>query len=210
MASTNDQLRTIVDELTFRLGGFISPSQDPGVCFSGRQQRLFMSPASATHAVEKESRQGEKVMSMFDPVRVFQCPNCNETIDASALQCRFCSAPIDPDMAEAASAVMAKVNQACSDASFIKTTAWAILVAFAFRFVPIVSGLGSMAFLILLVAVPAMALRWWIKFARIVSSEADFRRARRTVAAIGIPVSILLVMVLAVLFLGLSAPFRNR
>jgi hypothetical protein len=55
-----------------------------------------------------------------------------------------------------------------------------------------------------------MALRWWIKFARIVSSEADFRRARRTVAAIGIPVSILLVMVLAVLFLGLSAPFRNR
>jgi hypothetical protein len=160
--------------------------------------------------MEEKSRYGEKALSMFDPVRVFQCPNCKETIDASALQCRFCSAPIDPDLAEVASAVMAKVNQACSDASFLKTAAWAILVAFAFRFVPIVSGLGSTAFLILLVAVPAMALRWWIKFSRLVSDEADFRRARRTVAAIGIPISIVLVIVLAVLVVGVTASFRHR
>ena len=87
-------------------------------------------------------------MSFFEPVRVLQCPNCKETIDASSEQCRFCSVAIDPIAAERAADVMAKVNQACSDASFLRTAAGAILVAFVFRFLPIVGGLGNLAFLV--------------------------------------------------------------
>lgn len=149
-------------------------------------------------------------MSVFDPVRLLQCPNCKETIDASSKQCRFCQAPIDPVAAQAAADVMSKVNQACSDASFVKTTAWAILVAFLFRFVPIVSGLGSVAFLALLVAVPAMAIRWWIKFSGISTDEADFRRAKRTVAAIGIPITIVLLAVLVLFAVGITSVLGRR
>jgi len=156
-----------------------------------------------------EGRSGvEGSMSVFDEVRVFQCPNCNETIDASAQQCRFCSAPVDARAAQAAADVMVKVNQACSDASYLKTAGGAILVAFVFRFVPIVSGLGSLAFLVLLVAVPAMAIRWWIKFSGIVTDETDFHRARRTVAAIGIPVSLVLVIVLLLFVVGIRSILR--
>jgi hypothetical protein len=150
-------------------------------------------------------------LSFFDPVRVLQCPNFKETIDASALQCRFCLAAIDPVAAQAAADVMAKVNQACSDASFLKTAGGAILVAFAMRFVPIVSGLGNMAFFVLLMAVPAMAIRWWFKFSRIKTDEADFTRAKKTVIAIGMPSTILLLalLVLFVVVIASVAPHRH-
>ena len=149
-------------------------------------------------------------MSFFDPVRVLQCPSCNETIDASSLQCRFCLVAIDPVAAQAAADVMSKVNQACSDASFIKTAAGAILVAFALRFVPIVSGLAGMAFLALLFAVPAMSIRWWIKFSGIVTNEADFRRAKRTVASIGIPITIILLAVGILFAIGMASVIGSR
>jgi hypothetical protein len=105
---------------------------------------------------------------------------------------------------------MAKVNQACSDASFVKTAAGAILVAFAFRFVPIVSGLGSLAFMVLLIAVPGMAIRWWIKFSGIQTDEADFRRAKKTVGAIGIPVTIVLLAVLVLIAVGFASVVGSR
>jgi glucan phosphoethanolaminetransferase (alkaline phosphatase superfamily) len=149
-------------------------------------------------------------LSVFDPVRLLQCPNCKETIDASSLQCRFCLAPIDPVAAQAAADVMAKVNQACSDASFMKTAAGAILVAFVFRFLPIVGGLGNLAFLVLLIAVPAIAIRWWVKFSGIVTDEADFRRAKKTVIAIGIPITVILVLVLALFAVGVTSVLGRR
>jgi hypothetical protein len=105
---------------------------------------------------------------------------------------------------------MAKVNQACSDASFLKTAGGAILVAFAFRFVPFVSGLGAVAFLCLLFAVPAMAIRWWVKFSRIVSSESDFRRAKKVVAVVGIAASLALILDLLVIVATLAPAFRSR
>ena len=86
-----------------------------------------------------------------------------------------------------------------------KDTAWAILVAFAFRFFPIVSGLGSVAFLALLVAVPAMAIRWWVKFSGISTDDPEFRRAKRTVAAIGIPITIVLLAVVVLLAVGIAS-----
>jgi hypothetical protein len=152
----------------------------------------------------------ELSLSVFDTVRLLQCPNCKETIDASSQQCRFCLAPIDPVAAQAAADVMAKVNQGCSDASFLKTAAGAILVAFAFRFVPIVSGLGNLAFLVLLVAVPAMAIRWWIKFSGIATDEADFRSAKRTVALIGVPITIVLLAVVILSSVGIASVLARR
>jgi hypothetical protein len=64
---------------------------------------------------------------------IFECPVCKQTIDASSTKCRFCSAAIDPAAAEAAAEKMAKVNQAFSDASFLRTMALSIFV-FSHRF----------------------------------------------------------------------------
>ncbi len=124
---------------------------------------------------------------MSQQARVFQCPKCKETIDTSESECRFCHAAIDADVAEEAAEVMAKVNQACSDASFLKVMAVAVVVSFAFSFVPFVSFLGLWALIFLLFAVPVMLVRWWVKFSSLQTNESDFSRARGIVIGISVP-----------------------
>jgi hypothetical protein len=126
-------------------------------------------------------------ISNTSQARVFQCPKCNETIDSSAQQCRFCSAPIDAGTAEVAAEAMAQVNQACSDASYLKIMAVSILVFFVLSFVPFVGFLGYWGLIFLLFAVPMMVVRWWIKFSSIQTVESDFSRARGIVIGISIP-----------------------
>jgi hypothetical protein len=115
---------------------------------------------------------------------IFECPNCKQTIDASATQCRFCSASIDPAAAEAAAEKMSRINQACSDASFLRTMAISILVFLGLMFVPFLGWLGVCGYYFLMFAVPFMAIRWWIRFHGIQADDPDFRRAKITVIAV--------------------------
>jgi hypothetical protein len=117
---------------------------------------------------------------------VFECPVCKQTIDSSSTQCRFCSATIDPAAAEAAAEKMAKVNQACSDASFLRTMAITILVFLGFMFVPFLSILGIAGYWFLMFAVPFMTIRWWIKFGSIRAEDRDLKRARTTVIVVSV------------------------
>jgi hypothetical protein len=112
---------------------------------------------------------------------IFECPNCKQTIDVTAKQCRFCSALIDPVAAEAAAEKMARINQACSDASFLRTMAISILVFLGLMFVPFLTWLGVCGYYFLMFAVPFMAIRWWIKFHAIRADDPDFWRAKTTV-----------------------------
>lgn len=115
---------------------------------------------------------------------IMECPVCKQTIDVSATQCRFCSSPIDPVTAQAAAEKMAKLNQACSDASFLRTAAISVLAFFGIMFVPFFGLLGIVGYYFLLVAVPFLAIRWWVKFGKIQADDSDFRRARITVIVI--------------------------
>jgi hypothetical protein len=118
---------------------------------------------------------------------IFECPVCKQTIDSSSTKCRFCSATVDPAVAEAATEKMAKVNQACSDASFLRTMAIAILVFLGLLFFPILNLLGSLGYDFLMFAVPFMTIRWWVKFGRINNADdRDFKRARVTVIVVSI------------------------
>ena len=54
---------------------------------------------------------------------VFECPNCKQTIDTSADVCRFCGAKVDHEAAQKAAHLLARVDQACSDASFLRNAA---------------------------------------------------------------------------------------
>ncbi|MGD0738810.1 MAG: hypothetical protein ABR957_04380 [Terracidiphilus sp.] len=115
---------------------------------------------------------------------IFECPACKQTIDASAEKCRYCSATIDPVAAGAAAEKMSKINQACSDASFLRTAAISVLAFIGIMFIPFFGLLGIVGYYFLLVAVPFLTIRWWVKFGRIKADDSDFRRARITVIVI--------------------------
>jgi hypothetical protein len=117
-------------------------------------------------------------LSQADVGRVFECPACKETINTSASQCPFCSAPVDSGMAELAADLMGKVNQACSDASYLRITAGTMLAVAALTGLGIIPLVGY-AFLFLLVAIPVMAIRWRVRFGGVRTDDADFRAARK-------------------------------
>ena len=69
-------------------------------------------------------------------VRTFPCPNCNEIINDSMTQCRFCSVTIDPGVAQLIADRQAKANQGYSDASYLRTAAIAMYVFLGLSFIP--------------------------------------------------------------------------
>ncbi|MGB8846688.1 MAG: hypothetical protein WCC73_13475, partial [Terracidiphilus sp.] len=64
---------------------------------------------------------------------------------------------------------MSKINQACSDASFLRTAAISVLAFFGIMFIPFMGLLGIVGYYFLLVAVPFLATRWWVRFSRVQS-----------------------------------------
>jgi hypothetical protein len=114
-----------------------------------------------------------------EQTRIFQCPNCKETINTSAAKCPYCYSPIDAGAAEVAANLMHQVNGACSDASYLRIMAGTLVVAFFVSLVPIISGVGNVAYWFLVIAV--MAARWWTKYGSLKSDDADLPRARRAV-----------------------------
>ncbi|MGB6720954.1 MAG: hypothetical protein WBE72_09185 [Terracidiphilus sp.] len=130
---------------------------------------------------------------------VFDCPKCGQTIDATADVCRFCGAKINHEAAQKAAHLLARVDLACSDASYLRNTAVimlllppGVLIGLARnpRFAVLVGFhnvlLGFCA-LVLLVAspFPLWTLRWWTKYAGLASEDDDFQDARKVVKAVG-------------------------
>lgn len=125
--------------------------------------------------------------TLSDPVQVFDCPSCGETINTSMTQCPYCSAAIDHQAAQAAAELTSKVSSACSDGSYVRIVAGSLLAFFALTFVPFLGGLGRFGYFVLLVLVPFLAIRWWMRFSGLSTKDPDFRRAKRDVRiALGI------------------------
>ena len=135
--------------------------------------------------------------------RIFACPSCKETIDTAAVKCPFCSTSIDPKIAEAAADAMAKVNQACSDASYLRIMAGSMLVFLLASILPLIGFVAISGFYFLVVAVPIMTIRWWIKFGGLHSDENDWRRAKRT-ALISLGIWVIFLILVIARFTGAS------
>lgn len=104
------------------------------------------------------------------------CPNCNEIVNDSMRECRFCHAPIDPQAAQAAGELQAKVNDACSEASYTATAAYvmfAFLVLDLIPFIPLV----WLAYLLTFFAVIFLIVRWQVKFGGLQTRDPDYKRA---------------------------------
>jgi hypothetical protein len=149
---------------------------------------------------------------MANALRVFPCPNCRETINNTMLQCAFCSSPIDPAAALIAADELSVVNQACSDASYLKIMASTMAVFFFVRFLPFISGVGTIGFYGLLFFIPAFAARWWFKFGRLPSTDSEYLKARKTVPWVGICIGLLAILMVLLFFwvLGHSDPVIRR
>ena len=62
-----------------------------------------------------------------------------------------------------------------------------VIAFFALSFIPFLGIVGVFGYWFLLVAVPVMEVRWWVKFGTIRSDDPDFRRAKRAMLiAVGI------------------------
>lgn len=129
--------------------------------------------------------------------RTFRCPNCNEMINDSMTQCRFCSVAIDPAIAALVGERQEKANQACSDASYLKTAAIAMLLFLA---VGSIVGLVFWGFVVTFWVVVVLLIRWQVRFGSLLTDDPDFQQAKRSR-------TIALVLLIVAIPLGLIVPF---
>ena len=111
--------------------------------------------------------------------RTFRCPNCNEMINDSMTQCRFCSVPVDPGVAQLIADKQEKANQAYSDASYLRSAAIAMFVFLGISFVPFLP-VVYWGFIGAFFVVVVLVIRWQIRYAGLVTSDADYQTARRS------------------------------
>ena len=142
---------------------------------------------------------------MFAAPRTFRCPNCHEMINDSMTQCRFCSVPVDPGVAQLIADRQEKANQAYSDASYLRTAAIAMYVFFGLSMVPLL-GFAFWAFLLTLFVVIVLVIRWQIRYRGLITDDADYKKARRSwwislVLLMGVPVIFVVRVVIELLVL---------
>jgi len=114
----------------------------------------------------------------FSP-RTFRCPNCNEMINDSMTQCRYCSVPVDPGVAQLIADRQQKANHAVSDASYLRSTTIAMWVLLGLSFIPLIP-LVSLGFLIVLAVAIVLVIRWQVKFGNLLTNDPDYQAARKS------------------------------
>lgn len=137
--------------------------------------------------------------------RTFRCPNCSEMINDSMTQCRYCSVPVDPGVAQLIADRQEKANQAYSDASFLRTAAIAMYVFLGLSLLPFLPFV-FWGFLVTFVVVIVLLIRWQLRYATLVTDDADYKRARRSwwisfALLLGVPVIFIIRVVIEVLLL---------
>jgi len=146
--------------------------------------------------------------------RTFPCPNCKEIINDSMTQCRFCSVPVDPNIAQLIADRQEKANHAYSDASYLRTAAIAMYVFLGLSLVPFLP-IVSWGFLITFIVVIVLVIRWQVRYSGLITDDADFKSARHSwwislAMLIGVPVVFIIRVVIEVLLLIASGDYATR
>jgi hypothetical protein len=145
---------------------------------------------------------------MFEQTLRFPCASCKEIITDRAQECPYCGAPIDRGIATAAAEVQDKVNQAYSDASYMKTAAFAMWGFLGISLIPIVP-LVYYGFLFTFFALIVLIVRWQLKFSNVNTSDPDYTKARRwknlslILWVVALPVGFIVRPLLSVIIAGL-------
>jgi hypothetical protein len=94
-------------------------------------------------------------------------------------ECPYCAVQLDAAIVALVAERQEKTNRACSDASFLRTSAMAMFVFLGISFIPLL-GLAYYAFLITFVAVLVMLIRWQVKFGELITNDEDYKLAKRS------------------------------
>ncbi len=99
-----------------------------------------------------------------DELKIFACPACGEMIRASGAHCPQCGTPIDAQWAQQAATRQENLNRSFNDANFTRNVAQVTGIFFLISFVPVLGGFANWGFVIGMLAVPIMAVRWFLKY----------------------------------------------
>jgi len=159
-------------------------------------------------------------LSLDEPLRVFACPHCGCTMNTTQSRCPVCSTTIDRETAQTAADALSVLDQAVSDASYIRIVAVTILAAVPTGYGWLVQNHVSPAFFMYgthvlrgapamlyaaglvmalgMCGVAVMCLRWWVRFAGLNSPDADFVVARRRVIFSSVGSALVVAMMVAI------------
>lgn len=118
-------------------------------------------------------------MSMNSQAQTVQCQNCLEFVNSSLTNCRYCGAVIGSENATAEEDAQSKIAQAIRDGNFLKLLLRVLAVCFIALTFSIFSKVALAGFLILLVVVPLLQIRWWAKYRNLQTEDADYQTAKR-------------------------------
>lgn len=90
--------------------------------------------------------------------------------------CPFCGVTIDRTAASAAAAAQDRVNQAYSEASYLRTASIAMFVFLGLSFVPLIPLVYS-GFVVTFIAVIVMVVRWQVRFGELQTLDPDYQQA---------------------------------
>ena len=114
--------------------------------------------------------------------RTFRCLNCNELIDDSMTQCRYCSVRVDPAVAQLIADRQEKAIRSYKEVSYLRMAVVAMYVFIVLSYIPLlpfirITGLGILiTFFIAFV----LLIRWQGTFGRLVTNDAAYLKARRS------------------------------
>jgi hypothetical protein len=117
---------------------------------------------------------------LMEQARTLQCPGCKQLINTLMTECRYCGRLIDPQTAQAGADAQDRIHQACSDASYLRTAVTAMTMFYFVGWLPFIGAIGRVAFLFLLVAIPFVSIRWFVRVRNVQTTDPDFKKARST------------------------------
>jgi hypothetical protein len=108
--------------------------------------------------------------------RIFPCAKCGEMIYSDSTTCRFCSAPVDREAAEAAADLQKQVNNAVNLAKWIRNAGGAM---WAFVALGLIFGIASLAAIVCVFLIPISLVYWQISFGRLKTADLDYAKTKR-------------------------------
>ena len=116
---------------------------------------------------------------MIASPRTFRCLNCNELIDDSMTQCRYCSVRVDPAVARLVAERQERAKQSYKYVSYVRMAVVAMYVFMALSYTRFVRVPGAGIIITFFVTL-VLFMRWQRKFGGLVTNDAAYLKARRS------------------------------
>ena len=111
--------------------------------------------------------------------RTFRCLNCNEMIDDSTTQCRYCNVTVDPVVAQLVAERQEKAIKSYREVAYLRWVVVAMYVFMVLSYIPTVPMFG-LGIIITFFLAFGLLMRWQRKFGRLVTNDAAYLKARRS------------------------------